>query len=99
MAARTLLTEGMLHAKVGGLLWQDMMKGYDSRPGLRRLDRPVLILQGHQDPIGQKTAEQIHDVIRNSRLTYIAKCGHVPWLEQPEAFARAISEFLSGSPK
>ena len=29
VAARTLLTEGMLHAKVGELLWEDMMKGYD----------------------------------------------------------------------
>jgi proline iminopeptidase len=54
----------------------------------------VLIVQGHQDPVGDKTAEDIHAAITTSVLTYINKCGHFPWLEQPDALRRAIAEFL-----
>ena len=76
------------------LLWTDMSKGYDSRAGLQKLNRPVLIVQGHQDPIGQKTAEDIHGLIRGSTLRYISRCGHFPWVEQPEAFRKIVAEFL-----
>jgi proline iminopeptidase len=88
------LTDGTVHVKVNQLLFDDMAKHYDSRPGLQKLNRPVLIVQGHQDPVGDKTAEDIHAAIKNSVLIYINKCGHFPWLEQPEALRKAISEFL-----
>ena len=91
------LVDGTVHVKVNQLLFADMAKHYDSRPGLQQLDRPVLIVQGHQDPVGDKTAEDIHAAIKNSVLTYINKCGHFPWLEQPEAFQRAINDFLSAT--
>jgi proline iminopeptidase len=91
------LTDGAVHVKVNVLLFEDMAKGYDSRPGLQRLDRPVLIVQGHQDPVGDKTAEDIHAAIKTSVLTYINKCGHFPWLEQPDVFRTAINDFLSAT--
>jgi len=73
----------------------DLQKGYDLRQQLQTLNRPVLIVQGHQDPVGDKTAEDIHDVIPGSRLRYIARAGHYPWLEEPDEFRRIIAEFLS----
>jgi proline iminopeptidase len=88
------LTDGTLKVKVNSLLFTDMGKSYDSRPGLRRLDRPVLIVQGHQDPIGDKTAEDIHDAITSSTLKYIHQCGHFPWIEQPDQFRRIMTEFF-----
>ncbi len=57
----------------------------------------MLIVQGHQDPVGDKTAEDIHGLIPGSTLAYINKSGHFPWLEQPEEFKRLVVEFL-GSP-
>ena len=88
------LTDGTIRVGVNGLLFADMAKGYDSRPGLRQLDRPVLIVQGHQDPIGDKTAEDIHAAIKSSVLKYINQCGHLPWVEQPDQFRRILAEFL-----
>jgi proline iminopeptidase len=97
------LKDGALHEDVNSLLFADLAKHYDLRPGLSKLDRPVLIVHGHQDPIGDKTAEDIHRLIRGSTLTYINKAGHFPWLEQPEEFRRSIATFLgqasSGTPK
>ena len=86
--------DGALHQDVSALLFADLGKRYDLRDGLRRINRPVLIVQGHQDPIGDKTSEDIHALIPGSTLAYINKCGHFPWLEQPEEFKRIVGEFL-----
>ena len=92
------LTDGAVHVRVNELLFTDMAKHYDSRPGLKQLNRPVLIIQGHQDPVGDKTAEDIHGVIKGSVLNYINKSGHFPWIEQPDDFRKAITEFFAANP-
>jgi proline iminopeptidase len=94
IAFRPMLTDGTITVGVNQLLFTDMAKGYDSRPGLATLDRPVLIVQGHQDPIGDKTAEDIQRAIKSSVLKYINQCGHLPWVEQPDQFRRILAEFL-----
>ena len=91
------LKEGSLHADVGQHLGVDLGKTYDLRDSLRKFDRPVLIVQGHQDPVPESTAEQTHRVLKSSTLTYIHKCGHFPWLEQPEEYDRIVKEFLEKS--
>ncbi|MBS1724714.1 MAG: alpha/beta hydrolase [Armatimonadetes bacterium] len=88
------LTDGALHVQVGGLLFQDLAKEYDLRAGLRKFKRPVLIVQGHQDPIGDVTAREIHDTIDGSQLLFLSKCGHFAWLERPDEFRKAVAEFL-----
>ena len=94
LAFASQLPDGTLTLRVNALLFGDMSTGYDSRPGLRQLDRPVLIVQGHQDPVGSKTAEDIRSAIKSSALTYLNQCGHFPWLEQPDAFRRILAEFF-----
>jgi proline iminopeptidase len=94
LAFASQLPEGTLTLQVNLLLFGDMAKGYDSRPGLRQLDRPVLIVQGHQDPVGDKTAEDIQAAIKLSVLKYINRSGHFPWIEQPDAFRRILAEFF-----
>jgi proline iminopeptidase len=98
LAFASLLTDGTVHAHVNELLFTDMAKHYDLRPGLTQLNRPVLIIQGHQDPVGDKTAEDIHGVIKGSVLAYINKSGHFPWIEQPDDFRKAIAEFFAANP-
>ena len=95
LAFASQLPDGTVKVQVNLLLFGDMAKGYDSRPGLRQLDRQVLIVQGHQDPVGDKTAEDIHASIKSSVLKYINQCGHFPWLEQPETFRRIMTEFFA----
>jgi hypothetical protein len=56
---------------VNGRLFADLTTHYDSRAGLKNLERPVLIIQAHQDPIGDKTAEDIRALITGSKLVYI----------------------------
>jgi proline iminopeptidase len=84
---------------LNGRLFADLTTHYDSREGLKNLKRPVLIIQAHQDPIGDKTAEDIRALITGSKLVYIDRSGHFPWIEQPDAFRKAIAEFLPTPPQ
>jgi proline iminopeptidase len=97
LAFAAQLTEASYHTDVNRALFTDLSKTYDVRAGLRAVDRPVLIVHGHQDPIGDKVAEDIHSLLRSSTLVYLDKCGHFPWLEQPDAMRSAVASFLSTS--
>src|SRR5256886_13374992 len=71
---------------------------YDIRPKLRTITAPVLLLQGRQDLAGEANVCEAHSLIRNSTLSFIDKCGHMPWLEQPEQTWKIVDEFLAHLP-
>jgi proline iminopeptidase len=95
LAFAAQLREGTLHPQVNTLLFQDLAKSYDVREGVRRLDRPVLIVHGHQDPISDRIAADIHALIPSSTLQFIHRAGHFPWIEQPEEFGRILAAFFA----
>src|SRR5213593_980471 len=72
---------------------------YDIRPKLKTILAPVLLLQGRQDLAGEANVCEAHSLIKNSTLAFIDKCGHMPWLEQPEQTWKIVDEFLAHLPK
>jgi proline iminopeptidase len=71
---------------------------FDLRPKLKTIKAPVLLLQGRQDLAGEANICEAHLLIRNSTLTFINKCGHMPWIEQPEQTWKIVNEFLRSVP-
>ncbi len=71
---------------------------YDIRPKLKMITAPVLLLQGRQDLAGEANVYEAHSLIKNSRLEFIDKCGHMPWLEQPERTWKIVDDFLAHLP-
>lgn len=68
----------------------------DSTPLLERLKVPVLVVVGQEDRITTPdVARQLHEGIAGSRLAIIPEAGHLSSLEQPEAFNRTLTEFLT----
>jgi len=65
---------------------------YDVREGMKTLHAPVLIIHGRQDPL--VAGGELHAGIPGSKLVWIENAGHFPWIEQPEAFRKAIEPFL-----
>ena len=61
---------------------------------LRKVDIPTLIIHGRQDPVPESVALENQKLIKGSRLVWLDRCGHWPWIEQPEAMEKAIFEFL-----
>jgi len=71
---------------------------YDIRPKLKAILAPVLLLQGRQDLAGEANICEAHSLIKSSTLAFIDKCGHMPWLEQPEQTWKIVDDFLAHLP-
>ena len=67
---------------------------FDLRPGLQKLNAPVLVIHGKSDPL--ESAQEVHEALPGSRLEMIENAGHFPWVEQPEVFYRVLRGFLAG---
>jgi proline iminopeptidase len=88
------LKPGAMHRDTSAILSADLPTSYGPSIGLMKLDRPVLIIQAHQDPMGDKTAEDIHALIGSSTIKYLNRCGHFPWIEAPDVYGQSVAAFL-----
>lgn len=62
---------------------------------LHKLTMPTLLVWGKQDTITPPfVAEKFRELISNSKLVFIDKCGHAPMMEHPMDFNVLLSEFL-----
>jgi len=87
-------------AQVHNLIMADLAaRKYDLRSGLKNLALPVLIVAGRQDPIGESTAYEVRESLPQASLKFIEKCGHFPWIEQPQSFFQAVTTFLKALPR
>ena len=68
---------------------------YDWRPQVARLDVPVLVIHGEQDPIRLENAREWADTIRGARLVVLPQAGHMSYVEQPDQFFAAVERFLA----
>ena len=81
-------------------IWLDpAFRAFDIRPDCRRIEAPVLAIQGEDDPYG--TLRQI-DEIAPTRGPFerrvLARCGHSPHRDQPDLTREAIVRFLAPLP-
>ncbi len=77
-------------------VWESL-GAFDLRPRLPDLNLPALVVHGEDDPIPIATAEELAGLL-HAPLVRIPDCGHVPYLEAPEAFTRALDAFLPREP-
>ncbi len=61
-----------------------------------RLDHRVLILWGEADPFGINWAEATKSALSSAEVEFvvISQCGHLGWLECPDAFFGPLRAFL-----
>lgn len=86
---------GWLAPRVEALMLQSLSEGgYGVREAMGTFTAPTLIVQGRQDPLGDGLAWQTYSTFPNAVLTFIDRCGHYPWQEQPKAFYAAVRAFL-----
>ena len=94
------------HADVDCAFWQwndtwlsQPFRDFDIRADCRRIEAPVLAIQGEEDPYG--TLQQIDDIEPTrgpfARLI-LPECGHSPHRDQPERARERIAQFLAPLP-
>jgi 3-oxoadipate enol-lactonase len=72
-----------------------MMDRPDSTADLERISCGTLVIAGDHDAVTPVTdAASMQQAIPRSSLTIIPDAGHLSNLEQPEAFSKAVSDFL-----
>jgi pimeloyl-ACP methyl ester carboxylesterase len=78
------------------LSWQPRSNDPHLKKWLHRIDVPTLLVWGDTDRLFPKEhALGFQQAIPNSELVTIPKCGHVPQIEQPEAFVAALEAFIA----
>lgn len=62
---------------------------------LHLIKAPTCLIWGKQDTITPPfVGEKFHELIENSELHFIDKCGHAPMMEHPEEFNQILQDFL-----
>jgi pimeloyl-ACP methyl ester carboxylesterase len=65
---------------------------------LGRIRVPALLVWGRDDRITPlEVGERFRALIPDAQLWCLARCGHAPMLEQPEAFAHVMADWLDGT--
>lgn len=68
----------------------------DSNANLATIEVPTLVVVGSDDPlIPPDASRSMNEAIANSQLVEIPEVGHLSNLEAPEAFNRALEDFLT----
>jgi pimeloyl-ACP methyl ester carboxylesterase len=67
----------------------------DSRPTMASIRCPTLVLTGDEDnTIPNPLSTEMADGIHGAELRILSDCGHLPQVEQPEATAEALLDWL-----
>ncbi len=63
---------------------------------LSRITIPVSLIWGKQDKITPpEVAVEFHELLPNSELNWVDKCGHAPMMERPVEFNEYLDKFLN----
>lgn len=63
---------------------------------LKDINVPTCLIWGKNDTVTPPmVADEFHKLLPDSELYWIDECGHAPMMEKPEAFTKALSEFLA----
>ncbi|WP_262056723.1 alpha/beta fold hydrolase [Streptomyces sp. STR69] len=87
--------EAVAATHISGLAEDRTPDVVDDRATLGALTVPTLVLVGRHDFIcGVRWAEELHDLVPGSELVILENSGHFGHLEEPEAFAKAVTAFV-----
>ena len=72
------------------------LQNYDFSADYPVLSVPALFLAGAQDGDVPKVMREMADATPGSRLEIIDNCGHLPNIEQPGTYFKAVDGFVRG---
>lgn len=72
----------------------DALSQFDSSSWFRMIDKPTLILEGQADVLCPLDSKELAKGIKGAQLVVFEGQGHVPIIEKPQDFAKAIIKFL-----
>ena len=87
------LTQG--NSAINSLVWNDLQKiGFNCKEKLASFSEPVLIIQGKQDVIEERTGLKALHAFKNAKMILMDNCVHYGWLDSEAEYFAAIGKFL-----
>lgn len=78
--------------------WTQSLNSWSVVDRLHQVGAPTLVVTGAHDVFAPpEEAQRIARRVPGAETAVLAGSGHLPWLEEPDAFAKAISKWLSGA--
>ena len=88
------LTPFRVTGRVQQSIWTSL-GDYDLEPMLRTVTIPAFVAHGRQDPIPLESSEKVAQAL-GADILVLDGCGHVPYVERPEALFPPLLHFLGG---
>lgn len=79
-----------LNAELRTLVEADLVKRCQALPA----SMPVLIIDGARDLRPRRAVDTLAEALPNVARVTLESAGHLPWLDEPAAFAAAVREFV-----
>ncbi len=76
-------------------IYMSLGMSYDYRPELKSVTAPVLVLHGGSDLQPESGSRTYSETFPNATFVNTPLAGHVIWLDDPQAFDSAVTEFLT----
>jgi proline-specific peptidase len=77
------------------LMLRDLNRiNYNLKPHISKMQIPILVVCGRQDPVGLFSTFTIKDLNKTAKIVWVEKSGHFPWVERPESFYSDLLAFL-----
>ena len=78
-----------LNEQMENLMWNDLLTSYDLKSNLKNYKGQCFIIRGRQDPVPAEEIYRIKEILLQTKILIIEKCGHFPDYEKPiELFAK-----------
>lgn len=71
------------------------LAGFDEEPLLDRIDVPTLLLSGQYDVVTPATSQALLPRLENGSELVLADAGHMAQFDQPDAWRRAVRDFIA----
>lgn len=91
-ACASELTPFRVTGRVQQSVWESL-GDFDIRKQLGTVRCPALVVHGREDPIPVESSADAAGAL-GARLVILERCGHVPYVEQPDALFAVIKRFL-----
>jgi proline iminopeptidase len=83
-----------LNDQMSRLMWTDLYENYDLTSTLDQYTGESVIIRPRQDPAPAEAIYQIKELLPQTQIIFIEKCGHFPDYEKPEEFFRILRKVL-----
>lgn len=83
-----------LNERMSDLMWKDLVVNYDLKSVLINYKGQCSIIRPRQDPVPAESIYQIRDLLPQTEIFFIERCGHFPDYEKPKELFEILRQIL-----